>query len=76
MKKNTTYYENLLVALDLLAIEYPDVNSDYQQLADLVNKEFPLDFNNEVTERDIWVAFEPDIPTEELDLRVQHNYLF
>lgn len=76
MKKDQIFYENLLIAIDLLATEFPDVNSDYKQLADLVNREFPLDFNNEVTERDIWLTFEPDIPTDELDIRIQHQYLY
>lgn len=76
MRKNKAFYEQLNVAIDLLAAERPDVNSDYKALAELVNESFPLDFNGEVTERDIWLAFEPDIPEEELDAKLAYGHLF
>ena len=76
MKRNKIFYENLNVAIDLLAEERPDVNSNYKELAALVNERFPLDFNGEVTEKDIWIAFEPDIPADELDLRLSYGTLF
>lgn len=76
MTKNRVFYENLNVAIDLLAKERPEVNSNYKELADLVNETYPLDFNGEVTERDIWLAFEPDIPSEELEARLAYGLLF
>lgn len=76
MIRNRIFYENLNVAIDLLANEFPEVNSNYKELANLINERFPLDFDGNVTERDIWIAFEPDISADELDLKLSYTTLF
>lgn len=55
--------EELDIMIDLVYDKYKGINGDYDLLCRLLKAEFDV----EVSSRDIWAHFEPNIEEEELD---------